>query len=302
MRGDEPLVRELVAGSGTGHRVVLVHPGALPLSCYRPIAAELSGDTSLHVVDLEKVPEYFEAALTDHDTGLSLDGMAERVHRELAACDLLGDDVVLGGWSFGGVVGYAVAARSAPRQRPRRLLVADSIAPVAEFTTTTDDEIGPELLLPWFAMYLGAKRGVAIDLDAGDVRGMDVEAGLERALTAVLDAGALPPDTSVAGLRGVYRAYSRGLLRNDRVARDYAAKPVDVPITLVRPRSGLLGGSRPLGWDQLAAAGLSTLDCPGDHYSMLSDPDAVAVIADAARERNGSRAPVPSRTTGRQPS
>ncbi|NUT97840.1 MAG: thioesterase, partial [Saccharothrix sp.] len=51
----------------------------------------------------------------------------------------------------------------------------------------------------------------------------------------------------------------------------------DVPVTLVRPDRGLLPTPDPLGWDALAP-GLSTTACPGDHYSMLRHPGALAVL------------------------
>ncbi|MEJ2855600.1 MULTISPECIES: thioesterase domain-containing protein [unclassified Saccharothrix] len=260
-RSDRPLVREFPPEGG--HPVVLVHPGAVPAAEYAELAQALA-PASLSVVDLEQVPEYFEAALTGVLT-TSIDALADRVVAELRARGVP-DRWTLAGWSFGGVVAFTAVSRLGAEERPDRVVLLDSIAPVPEYTAA-DEDLDLSLVLGWFAMYLAAKRD----------RPVDASADLEAVLEAGLRSGALRPGTTLPGLRKVFTTYADGLRRNNSLARAHTPVPVDVPVTLVRPERGLLATPDPLGWDSLAP-GLSTTACPGDHYSMLRHPGALAVL------------------------
>ncbi|MFI9815032.1 thioesterase domain-containing protein [Saccharothrix variisporea] len=261
-RSDRPLVREFPPTGG--HPVVLVHPGAVPAAEYADLAGALA-PASLAVVDLEQVPEYFEAALTGVLT-TSVDALADRVVAELRARGVP-DRWTLAGWSFGGVVAFTAVSRLSADERPDRVVLLDSLAPVPEYTANDDEELDLARVLGWFALYLAAKRD----------RPVDASDSLEAVLDAGLASGALRPGTTLPGLRKVFTTYVDGLRRNNSLARAHTPVPVDVPVTLVRPDRGLLTTPEPLGWDALAP-GLTTTTCPGDHYSMLRHPGALAVL------------------------
>jgi hypothetical protein len=181
----------------------------------------------------------------------------------------------------GGVVAHELSGRLSPTELPRRLVVMDTIAPVPDYTKD-DGELSPELLLPWFAMFLGAKRGVALPLPAGGA-----PLTLDDVLTGAVSSGALPPDTSVAGLGKVYRVFTAGLRRNNLMCAGFQAGPARVPVTLIRPDGSLLDTPEPLGWRQLTDD-LAVVGCPGDHYSMFSDAVAVETVATVLREATGT--------------
>lgn len=269
-------------GSSQTGPVVVIHPGALPAEQYRELAAALPHGTDLRVVDLEQVPEYFQAALSGGKTDITVLDVASRAADELRARDLFSGPWTLMGWSFGGVVGHALTSLLAEAELPSRAVLLDSIAPVPQYTRA-EDEIGPDLVLPWFCMYLAAKRGGAVpvprEILAAD--NTDVDAALQTVLEAALEHGALRPGTTLPGLRKVYDTYLDGLRRNNRLS--YAFEPVRarVPVTLLRPERGLLGTPDPLGWEQLSDD-LNVEHTPGDHYSMLSDPVAMKFAALAA--------------------
>lgn len=261
-------------------RVVLVHPGALAPASYLELATALQPRADLFVVDLEQVPEYFQAALTGGHPTITIPQLASRVDDALWERGLLSPPWVLAGWSFGGVIGHALTAALTDDELPEGLFVLDSIAPVPEYTKD-DADLDPAMVLRWFAMYLAAKRNAAVQVPAGALDGKDFDSGLAVVLDAAIRDGALRPDTSLPGLRKAFRAYMDGLLRNNRLARGHQPVPTRVPVALVRPEFGLLDEEDPLGWGSLAPR-LTVEHCPGDHYSMLRHPVAVRQIADLA--------------------
>ncbi|MDG4764520.1 SDR family NAD(P)-dependent oxidoreductase [Solwaraspora sp. WMMD406] len=273
--------------------VVLVHPGALPTAVYADLAAALAPTAALHVVNLEHVPEYFEAALHGGAPATSIPWLAERVADELRRRDLTTGRWCLAGWSFGGVVALELAGLLGPAERPGALLTLDSIAPVPEYTAL-DGDLDDATVLRWFAMYLGARRGVElplseVELPAAGPAPADRDSGLRTVLDLARAHGAVRDDTTLPGLRKVLDTYLQGLVRNNRLAQAYEPRRAPVPVVLVRPDRGLLDGPDPLGWASLTDD-LTVLDCPGDHYTMVRDRTAVGRIAGAARDLLGEGA------------
>jgi len=259
-------------------RVVLVHPGALSVNSYLELAAALLPQAELIVVDLEQVPEYFQAALSGGHAGITIAELAARIDDALWDRGLLAPPWLLAGWSFGGVVGQELTAALAGDERPEGLFLLDSLAPVPAYTKADPD---PAMVLGWFAMYLAAKRGAPVHVPAAELAGVTVEAGLRLVLEAAVANGALRPGTPLPGLRKVFNAYTDGLLRNNRLAAAHSPMPTQVPVCLIRPEHGLLDTPDPLGWTSLAPR-FTVRSCPGDHYSMLRHPAAVELIATAA--------------------
>jgi thioesterase domain-containing protein len=260
--------------------VVLVHPGALAVTTYVELAAALLPRAELFVVDLEQVPEYFQAALSGGHAGITIGELAARIDDALWERGLLAPPWLLAGWSFGGVVGQALTAALAEDEQPEGLFLLDSLAPVPAYTKA-DGDLDLAMMLDWFAMYLAAKRGAPVPVPAAELAGVTVEAGLRLVLDAAVASGALRPGTPLPGLRKVFNAYADGLLRNNRLAAAHSATPTAVPVCLIRPERGLLDTPEPLGWTSLAPQ-LTVRSCPGDHYSMLRHPAAVELIATAA--------------------
>ncbi|PYC77996.1 thioesterase [Streptomyces tateyamensis] len=268
-------LRAAQPGHGTVH---LVHPGALAAEVHRNLADALPDGDGLTVLDLSGLPAYFEAALTGGRADTTVQALAERLVAELELAP--GDTLV--GWSFGGVVAQAMVELLPADRRPRELVLLDSIAPTEGYQQP-DEALDAPLLLGWFGMYLGAKRGRPVPLDPARLAGCGTEDGLLLVLDAAVAAGALLPDTSLPGLRKLYETYVDGLLRNNRLTAPYRPVPASVPLVLVTAERSLLPGDRTLGWQPLARHGLTVHSCPGDHYTMLTRPDAAALIAELVR-------------------
>jgi thioesterase domain-containing protein len=256
--------------------VYAVHPGGLPADVWQGLAGVLPADVGLSVFDLHNVPEYFEAALTGGLPAVTLPELGRRCLAELAVDRPPGVPFALVGWSFGGVVAFEMARGLPAAAGPAHLVLLDSIAPTPEFKRT-DELLEPPLLIRWFAMYLAAKRGRPLAAEPG-IAAPTTQDGLAALLDRVTANGVLPPDTPAAGLRKLYDSYVGGLMRNNHLVLPYEPDPLHRPLTLVKATRSLLPEYGDLGWSDLAPVLLEHVE--GDHYSILSDPSAWAVVAD----------------------
>ncbi len=278
-----PIVRRHRSAAPGGHTLCAVHPGALPAEVWSNLVEALPAQNGLVVLDLGGVPEYFEAALERGRPRLTVGSLVDRLldaYRAERAAERGGFDgvVTLAGWSFGGVLAQAMTERLAPAERPGRLVLLDSIAPVDAYQQP-DEALDAPLLLRWFAMYLGAKRNRAISPGPDWSAGCDTDTGLVRVLAAAVECGALPESTPLPGLRKLYDTYVEGLLRNNRLTAPHRPVPSSVPLVLVKAEGSLIPDDETLGWEQLAPHGLAVHTVPGDHYTMLTRRDSAAAIA-----------------------
>jgi thioesterase domain-containing protein len=218
----------------------IVHSGPLPPSVWGRLRAHLP----LRVVDLETITPYWEAGRSGEPGELTVDALVRRVRAELPA---VGPRVLLG-WGFGGLLAHALAGPG------DQVVALDTTAPAAE-----PDELPDEALLPGFSAYLSVRRGRA----PHPAPAPPVDAAL----------AALAGDAAgLAGLRRLYVAYARGRRRDRALAAAHVAP--DHPLTVVRAARGPAGA---LGWD--GHPGLELLASAGDHYTMLTEPTAVAHLA-----------------------
>jgi thioesterase domain-containing protein len=227
----------------------IVHAGPPPASVWGQLRAHLPFGTPVRVLDLDALTPFWEAGRSGEAGELSVAGLARRLRAEL---DPRGSRLLLG-WGLAGLVAHAMARDG------DHVVALDTAAPAAQPAELTD-----ETLLAGFAAYLGARRGQLMPLAPG---GPPVDAalvGLVRASNA--------PETALAGLRRLYVAYARARRRDRELAAAHVAP--DRPLTLVRAARGPAGA---LGWE--GHPGLELLASAGDHYSMLTEPAAVAHLA-----------------------
>ncbi|GAA4598124.1 thioesterase domain-containing protein [Actinoplanes octamycinicus] len=285
-RRPAPALVTTLADGGPAPRLQVhaVHPGAMPVTGWHGLAAELPGDVALDVAVLDAIPEYLHAADPAGRVDLDLPGLAARVAAALP--DRPGVPTVLAGWSFGGVLAYQLAVTA--ERRRAALVLLDSIAPVPRFGDAERDLVDGDMLIRWFGMYLCAKR------DAVLPAGVDLRAGseperLRRLLRWCVGAGVLAPETPEAGLLKLYRTFLGGLSRNNRIVAGYRPPPAELPVTLLKPAGSLLPDHDALGWPDLAGGRFAMHGCTGDHYTMLREPSVWRSVADLVMQHHFSR-------------
>jgi thioesterase domain-containing protein len=223
--------------------LAIVHSGPLPPSVWGRLRAHLPLGTSVRVLDLETITPYWDAGRTGEPGALTLSALVRRLRAELDPRQRR----VLLGWGFGGLVAHALDGHA------DHVVALDTTAPAAE-----PAELPDEALLGEFAAYLAVRRGRVLHLAPAPP--------VDGALAA------LAGGTGLVGVRRLYVAYARGRRRDRTLAA--AHTPPAVPLTLVRAARGPAGA---LGWE--GHADLELLVSAGDHYSMLTDPAAVAHLA-----------------------
>jgi thioesterase domain-containing protein len=226
----------------------IIHAGPPPASVWGRLRAHLPLGTPLRLLDLDALNPFWEAGRRGDPGELSVTSLAERLRAELDPC---GPRLLLG-WGFAGLVAHAMAGDG------DHVVALDTAAPAAQPAELTD-----ELLLAGFAAYLGARRGQPLALAGGP--------SVDEALVSLVRAAG-SPETALAGLRRLYVAYVRARRRDRALAAAHVAP--DRPITLVRAAREPAGA---LGWD--GHPGFELLASAGDHYSMLTEPCAVAHLA-----------------------
>ncbi|MEU6987957.1 thioesterase [Streptomyces sp. NPDC046324] len=316
------LVRHRATPPG-GRTVYALHPGALPVATWANLAGALPQDTGFVVLDVGAVPAYVEAALDPGasdltvgrlvdilidayraDIGTTAAGAAGGAEAAAGGAGPAGDGgaeaaggpagpVTFVGWSFGGVLAHGMTERLKPEERPDGIVLLDSIAPTETYTYAEDDFVDPRIVLRWFAMFLGAKRGTDVpfrtpsvppaatssEVPSSTVGADHVLAGLEQLLQDAVACGALPEGTPVQSIRKLFDAYTAGLLRNNRLTSPYRPLPATVPLTQIKAQHSLIPSDPTLGWAELADRTVEAHSVPGDHYTMLIRPDASRAIA-----------------------
>ena len=279
---DRPLVHELTGPDDERRPLTaVVHPGVLPASDYQGLADELAKDSTVVVLDVTGIPEYWQAAMEGRRPDITIEEIADRFVAELGERAAAASAVVLVGWSFGGVIAYAMVQRWSNDSVD--LLLLDSMAPAEKLPTNLN--LATPVLLSWFAKYLGAKRGgrLRLEEDRFALTSLDDGLAIVRDTAAGLDL--LSADTAIVGLRKLYDTFVDGLVGNTVLTNPYQPEPTDRELTLVKPEGSLRPRSKDLGWSGLAAGGLLVRPCDGDHYTMLVDPGAVTTVAGAVREK-----------------
>lgn len=270
-----PTDRGRVADPGSGDfsaQALVVHPGTLPVTVYQPLLGLLS-PIGAEVVDLASDRAYAHAGLDPRVADPALADLADAVASRAARGPLpVG---LLIGWSFGGLVALAAAARLAPVPD---VLLLDTVAPIARIDAARAE------VPRWFADYLSWRAGRRLRTGASDPASQD----LESLFGPALEAGALASDVTAGGFRMLTRAYTAGLERNFRIA-GAAVAPRPSHVTLVKPERGLLPDTAANGWESFADD-VRVVPCAGDHYSMLTDPGATADIAAEVGRVAGQRA------------
>jgi thioesterase domain-containing protein len=150
------------------------------------------------------------------------------------------------------------------------VLLIDTRAPIeANVPSDSDDAT----LLSWFARDLATPYGKSLRVAPEILRELPPENMFSHVLDEAKAIGVLPLDADVAALERYFQVY----IGNGIALRLYFPEPESLPLLLLRAIDEQEDYGPSLGWDELAAAGLTRIDLAGDHNSIMYAPQAQAV-------------------------
>ncbi|MBA3772078.1 MAG: amino acid adenylation domain-containing protein [Ramlibacter sp.] len=233
--------------------IFCVHPVGGSALCYAELAKSLDGFSvfGIQAVGLRSIPEMASRYLADV--------VAKRPRGPLAFV----------GWSMGGAIAYEMARQALDSGASVALVAAiDSAAP-----GVYRQNLEPAALLAWFARDLAAISGRPMSLRTeGELARFDFD-GLYRAAT---EAGIFAGVTRAE----VARIYEVFCVNAEALAA-YDPPPCDVPMLLIRGASSrVTSDDAEVGWRRLVGGGLSVVELPGDHYTLVQAPSARSVAAE----------------------
>ncbi|MGW2962974.1 non-ribosomal peptide synthetase [Streptomyces sp. NPDC001220] len=250
----------------TGSPLFLVHPHGGGVSSYMGLARELEGSVDLYGV--EAVGYNTEAAPLR-----SVEEIADRYLAEIAELSPEGP-VLLGGWSFGGVVAFEMAVRLERAGRQvGALVLLDSPVPGSA------DLVGDEDVLSRF----GADAGLSPD----EMDELDDNALIAALVRQSHQAGRLPDrieSTAVRRMVDVARANGEAAGRY----RPGAIVDADIHLITVSESHPTLKSPDvdPDAWQALTRGRVGTVPVPGNHHDMVHPPhvgELAARIAEIVR-------------------
>ncbi|MDG4820146.1 condensation domain-containing protein [Micromonospora sp. WMMD956] len=241
----------LRAGTGDGVHLHLIRPaGGADHSIYRELVAAL--------------PQSWRITGAPDDDAWTVPALAERYASALLAQPRLPD--IIGGWSFGGLVAYAITLRLRQQGvQPPRLLIVDSSPP--DGAPANDDEGDLEAFVGVILRSIDAGHLVPPRLRLDDD---DVEHGL-GVLDALLHGHGSPVPIEVL------RHRLTAMVRHWRAMGGYVStEPVDTPAVLVDAE---LGHADVEGWTTLLGSGTIVVDVDTDHYAAMKEPSVRGIAA-----------------------
>jgi non-ribosomal peptide synthase protein (TIGR01720 family) len=256
---------------GEGAPLFCVHPLGGEVLCYYQLARELGTDQPLY--GLQAQP---------------LDGedAAPRVTIEETAAEYLeavrglqpAGPYRLAGWSFGAVVAFEMARQLAVLGEEVALLALLD-QPVSPGDAAA--EVDTASVIADILSHRARGQGRALDLDAGALRGLPLDAQLARGLAALGSVEALGPGFDLPLLRALALGYSARATAVER----FRASRYPGRITLLRasrvdpealrevsPERRRIFDDPTLGWGAVAAGGVEIHTVPGDHQTLVEPP------------------------------
>ena len=255
--GHSPIVA--IEPDGAEHPLFFMHPAGGNILCYVQLARLLKTDRPVY--GLQSPGLYGE-----WEPHSNLEALAECYARAISLIQPQGP-YFLGGWSMGGVVAYEVARQL--RMQGHR------IALLAMLDTWAVNEL-KESALEYEAMFLtGFAQELELPLNnlklhLEDCLQLGPDDKLDYLTEQVRRANLVPEHIGIDKFRRLLRVY----LINIRIMLNYSPQPYPGRITLLKASQQPGHGSpdRVIGWTALAGAGMEIVPTPGNHFTMVRQP------------------------------
>lgn len=268
----------LVALRSTGDRppIFLVHPIGGNVLCYLNLAKHLPGDLPVYALQAAGAEPGTTPLRTIGDLAASYLAAIRRVRPQ--------GPYNIGGWSFGGYVAIEMARQLADEELDR-LILLDTIA-LADGPRATISE--SDLITWFFAELLWHADGGTDTLPSVGHCTADRDSLFDSILRRAIEARIVPAASSPRLIRRLYEIFHA----NTQAVLDYRHESLDRHVTLLRSTEPLpavaahvhrtvgSGFTSPTnGWERMTPRSLTVIDVPGDHLSMMSEPNIVEVAA-----------------------
>lgn len=259
---------------GTKTPLFFIHPVGGEVLCYMELASLLSADHPFYGLRFPFKGEAEQTPLRMEDLAAYYIGVLRTVQPQ--------GPYILGGWSLGGTIAYAMAhqLRIQGEEVPA-LVFIDSYAP-ATFTEESDDI---HLLLEMVA-DLGYNMGNALPDIVNQAgfreniyRRLEQLSPQER-LRYIWEQGReiriIPATLTVSQMQQMFFTFKANIM----VVRNYVPVQASQRIILFKPDEGTDAiGDRANGWNSLSARPLEIYTLPGNHYTLLKRP-CVEILAE----------------------
>ena len=250
-----------------------VHPVGGNVLCYLDLARHLAPEQPFYALQSPQPGDAPPAAL---------EAMAARYLQALRRVRPQGP-YRLGGWSMGGLVAFAMAQQlEAEGEKVELLAVIDTLPPPAEpLPPAADEELVAEFIQD-LAHLLGMEVGIVPE----KLRGLPAREKLDRAIELAQAAGVLAADLGPDQMRPLFEMFAA----NARASRSFVRRPYAGSLSLYLAEQTLAARGEEIlaGWRQAAAGGVEVVTLPGDHYSLLRQPQAERLAAELTARLAGS--------------
>jgi thioesterase domain-containing protein len=252
---------------GTKPPLIYVHPVGGSIFSYLNLVQYLDSDQPLYALQAAGLDEEQSAPQT-------IEAMAAGYVAEIR--ETVPGPYYLGGWSFGGVVAFEMAQQlEAAGEEVVLLTLIDSYAPVGEANAELDEGT----LLLGFAQDLGLRREHVDDASMSRFLEMSIDDRLSFILQEATKQHLVPPGVELADIYRYFNVYCT----NSRALAAYAPRTQNVRVALFKANEQTGAGSDTLGWTELVAQGVEMHAVPGNHYTMLREPN-VRVLAEHLKD------------------
>lgn len=254
-----PILLE-IQGKGAATPFFCVHPVGGHVFCYSDLAKALGEEQPFYGLQAPR-PGRNAPVLT------TVEEIAKLYLQEIRSVQPRGP-YFLGGWSAGGVIAWEVASQmKLEGETVNMLALMDSQPPPKNLAGREPDEMP---LLTWFAIDLCQLLGKDLRQFSEQFLQRDTSGQLEMILTELQREGLLPRDTVRAekSMRDFYDVFQR----HARAIREYQLTPMEQEIVVFEAAesdsAGQLGGQW-AAW----SGGVKTYTVPGNHYTILREPN-----------------------------
>jgi thioesterase domain-containing protein len=178
---------------------------------------------------------------------------------------------LLSGWSLGGVIAFEMAQQFQAEGQPVALLaLIDSHAPKGDRKSQVDEAA----LLAGLARDLGLPLRSPSD-DEGRLEQLDLDGQLAHLLEKAKRANLVHPGIDLVQVRRLFQVFKSNL----QAAKRYVPRTYPGPVTLFKASEQRGEPEENLGWGALVSGRLTVHMIPGDHETIVYDPN-VLVLAE----------------------